>query len=108
MRVLEDTQVGNFVLIRTTASGEDYYGGTITKAFWFQDTDAKIGDLIILYTKRGNFSKKENKSGTVSHFYYMGSSEAIWTRGNTAAVLIESKAWFGEVVPTAEQEDEAL
>lgn len=45
--------------------------------FWFPDQAVKKGDYVVVYSKTGVNSSKENSDGSKSYFYYRGLSSAV-------------------------------
>ena len=65
---------------------------SIKQPFWFPDKLVKKGDLVVLYTKKGSDSFKENTDGSISYFYYRNLSSPILVE-NYFALLIEANTW---------------
>jgi hypothetical protein len=66
--------------------------GQIPHVYWFMNKDVKKGDIIVLYSKSGRRSEKNNDGGYTSHFFYWGRSGPIWTKGRIP-VLVETPEW---------------
>ncbi len=92
IRVLNDTDVGDFLVLRT-----GYSDGTVTarvhNTFWFPDKKVTAGDLVVLYTKRGTSNEKQLEENRKAHFFYWGRAEAQWADKDRAVVLLETESW---------------
>ena len=63
------------------------------ETFWFAPKEIKAGDWVVLYTKKGTASKKDNDSGSTSHFYYWDLEKPIFNNENDGIVLAEVETW---------------
>lgn len=88
LEVLNDCDIGEYILFDTTYSG-DYVSDKIKHSFWFPDKKLKAGDKIIVYTKEGENKKKENSKGNSSYFLYWGLDCTVWNKGADCAILIK-------------------
>ena len=86
LRVREDCNVGDFLIMDTTYDG-DRISNKLRHTYWFPDKDVRKGDLVILYTKEGKISEKVNLSGNISHFFYWNLKETVWNMDEDCAVL---------------------
>jgi len=88
----EDCDIGKyFVFVTKKNEGKIVYT-QLSYPFWFPDKKVKKGDWVVLYTKDGSSSFRENKDGTTSHFYYRKSNAPILASPNFA-LLIEANTW---------------
>jgi len=92
-----DCDVGDYLIAHTGLKGEDLTTD-IQHAFWFPYKKVKKGDLVVIYTKRGELRQNTLKSGKQAHFYYWGLAMSIWQTQNSAAVLMEAPQYIGEAV----------
>ncbi|WP_152616463.1 hypothetical protein [Sphingomonas sp. ERG5] len=91
-RVTTSVDVGDYVVLQV----DDVNGDVSTDvhhAFWFTYKAVTKGDLIVLYTRRGNQSSKPLKEKGTAHFYYWGLGAPIWGDDHRAAVLLEAPRW---------------
>jgi hypothetical protein len=103
-----DLEAGAYVLIgaRSAASGRAL-GGPVPFCFWFPDTDVRAGDLLVLYSKIGVSTQRDNAAGGVSHFFYWGLEAPIWHGDTLRPVLIEAAQWKALAKTTAALEHHA-
>jgi hypothetical protein len=106
LNVLEDVDIGRFVLMRSrTNDGGDPISGT-KDAYWFPDKGVKKGDLVVVYTKAGKPSTKAMASGNTAHFYYWQKKSAFWgPESGNVAVLLEAPVWTSKK-PSVKNEQE--
>lgn len=92
INVLNDTDIGDYVLLRTGfANGAVTVG--VHNTFWFPFKQVKAGDLVVIYSKRGEHSEKELESGHKAHFFYWGRTEALWGTHDKGAVILHAPTW---------------
>jgi len=92
IRVLNDTNVGEFMVLRTGfVNGQVTVG--VSNTFWFPDTMVKAGDLVVLYSKSGAITEKVLESGNKAHFFYWGQDSALWEVDDIAVVLLHAPVW---------------
>jgi len=73
------TELAEIVMIEVGAKPDESVNAFSVKGgYWFPTQTVKAGDLVILYTKAGRAKRKENLTGTISHFYYRGLDKAVW------------------------------
>src|SRR5207248_467174 len=94
LKATADTEIGTYVVFITRKGIRlaGVLGGPVPHSFWFPNQKVKRSDLIILYTKKGPYSKKENSSGSVSYFYYWDKEQPLLPQGRNA-VLAELEGW---------------
>lgn len=92
MKANEDLDLTNFAVFGCRVSDSGFYAGNVPFAYWFATKDVKKGDFVVLYTKNGTSSVKNNNDGTQSHFFYWRRGGTIWT-DQYKAVLVHTSAW---------------
>ena len=60
LRVLRDADIGDFMLIRT-AFEDDQVTTEVVNTFWFPYMSVNRGDVVVVYSKKGNVKQKELK-----------------------------------------------
>lgn len=88
----EDCDIGKYFVFTTKKNGEKIVYTNLNQPYWFPDKVVKKGDLVILYTKSGSSTFKENDGGNTSHFYYRGISTPVLT-DNYFALVVEANTW---------------
>lgn len=92
-----DTDIGSYLVLITEISKE---GGPVSGShlsFWFPDKKIKGGDLVVLYTKKGNEKSIKNSDGSSSHFYYWELAAAQLGKPKVGVVLITGPRWDFDV-----------
>lgn len=88
----EDCDIGKYFVFTTKKNAEKIVYSNLKQPYWFPDKVVKKGDLVILYTKSGTSSFKENEGGNTSHFYYRGIATPVLT-DNHFALVVEANTW---------------
>ena len=86
VRVLEDINVGNYLLFSAIANDKGVYAGPGV-GFWLPNLTVKQEDTVVIYTKKGDAKEKELGGGRKSHFIYLNRTTPIWNDDKRAAVL---------------------
>ena len=97
LNVLKDSDIGYYLVFNTVFIDEKV-STNVKKTFWFPDKKVNAGDVIVLYTKKGEKSEKTNKDNTISHFFYWGLETTIWEGKDDAIALLEIKNWDAKKV----------
>ena len=92
--VNEDCNLGSFMVMKGKSLGVDSISSRLHNSYWFPDIKVKRGDLVVLYSKKGSQSEKQNPSGSVSYFFYWNKDESMWTHDEDCAVLLEIKNYM--------------
>ncbi|KQV51335.1 hypothetical protein [Duganella sp. Root336D2] len=92
IRVVQDTDVGEFIVMRTGFVNDEVNIG-VEGTYWFPNKSVKAGDLVVLYSKSGVNKDKPLERGGDVHFFYWGQATAVWRNPNTAAVLAHAPVW---------------
>lgn len=88
----EDCDIGKYFAFLTKKNAQNIVFTNIKNPYWFPDKLVKKGDLVILYSKKGTDSSKENKDGSSSHFYYRNLVSPIFIE-NYFALIVEANTW---------------
>jgi hypothetical protein len=87
------TDIGKYALLSVRSDGNIIRGGNIQRGYWFSDRECAPGDLVVLYSKKGNRKQKKNSAGYTSHFFYWGLEQPRWKPGTNAALIIKMENW---------------
>ena len=93
LKVMMDTNVGEYAVLQTA-----FYKENVTikiyHCYWFPNKTVSEGDLIILYTRKGNNGSEQSiDDNSKAHFFYWGIDEPIWNSDDRAPVLLYSPVW---------------
>ena len=94
LRVLADTDLSYYIVFDTTYTSENTISNIQRHAYWFKPRKVKAGDYVILYTRAGNTSTRQNKDGSTNHFLFWGIDRTIWNKDDDCAVLFEVNSWM--------------
>ena len=88
-----DKNIGRALLLKARKTNDGgVSGGRIDSAYWIPDKQVKAKDLVVIYTKSGTKSEKQNPDGTTSHFFYWGFSAPAWS-AQTVPVIVDTGTW---------------
>lgn len=93
-KALEDIDISYYYIMHTVYTDEGKK--IVTKplhTYWPQARSVKANDLIVLYTKSGEYSFKLNDDKTTSHFFYWGIPNSIYNSKNDCVVVLEIVHW---------------
>ena len=91
--VLRKCQLKYFLVIKTHEVNSTTFFHISDAAYWFLPQEVNENDKIVLYTKQGNNSIKENPDGTKTYFFYWGLSEPIFKTVTDRIVLVNTNTW---------------
>ena len=97
IKILFDIDIGSYVVLLSSLSEARNPTAGRKTAYWFPDGKVKTGDLVVLYTKKGEDRKKDIGEGRTTHFYYWGLDGAIWGSSNKTAVILRIADWIHRV-----------
>lgn len=103
LKVLKDCDIGMYLTFDTTYTEDGKVSNLVRHPYWFPDKKVKAGDLVVLYTKKGEQSEKKNTDGSTSHFFYRGLERTIWNQSADCAVLLEISTWTTRGYDLAQQ-----
>ncbi|MEY8238826.1 MAG: hypothetical protein RPT25_00615 [Cycloclasticus sp.] len=93
LKVLDNVDVGNYMLADTTYIADEEVSNRLRHTFWIPDKAAEKGDIIVIYTKPGDDFTQSNKSGNKTHFFYWGLKRTVWNKERDAAALFLLNDW---------------
>ncbi|MFH0757347.1 MAG: hypothetical protein V2B15_08680 [Bacteroidota bacterium] len=82
-----------FHLVFSTKMYEKGFYNRSEKTYWFYPKEVKAGDKIVLYTKTGTDSYKENPDGSKTYFLYWGLNASLFINSDDGVVLAEISNW---------------
>lgn len=90
--VLTTCELKYFMVIRTKKTDGGFQNRG-TDYFWFLPQQVNANDKIVLYSRQGQSSVKQNADGTKTYFFYWGLSSPIFMNVNDIVVLANVKNW---------------
>ncbi len=90
--VLEDCELGNYVLALSNIVNDISISNKIENVYWLENQELKKGDLVIVYTKRPGtaIQKFENQSGAMSYFLFWNLDTTISSKQDKKVVCLET------------------
>ena len=77
MRVRQDVDIGDFMLVRTG----------------FEEDEVTTDVLVVVYSKRGRNKRKGLDDGHKAHFFYWGQDSPLWDDEHVAPVFLYAPQW---------------
>lgn len=93
IEILEDGDAGKLIITSTIQKGPDNVSPRIKNPYWIPDQEVKMGDLVIVYTKKGQNNVRKNNDDTTSYFFYMGLTDALYDEDNKTAAVFSIAKW---------------
>ncbi len=91
-KVTQNCDLGQYLFATSLVVNDTSFSSKIKNVYWFPDKDVKAGDLIVLYTKKGDKNSIVNDDGSNTHFFYLGLNETI-SEEKLCVVLLEASSW---------------
>lgn len=95
LQTILDCEIGDYL---TSVSTETNNGNSVLSkignTYWFPDGKISGGSLVVLYTKKGTNSVKNNSDGSKSYFYYRNETAPVFAAPNSCAVVFEINNWI--------------
>lgn len=92
LNIEQDTDIGRYAVFFTHFTEAGKVSANVERTFWFPDLKVRAGDFVVLYTKKGARSEKENQDKSKSYFFYWNLDAPIWI-DKGAAVLAYLPEW---------------
>lgn len=90
--VVTSCELKYFLVIRTKKTDGGFQNKG-TDYFWFLPQQVKENDKIVLYSKKGQNSVKDNLDGTKTYFFYWGLNSPVFKSSDDIVVLANIKNW---------------
>lgn len=92
LKVTEPADIGDFMLTRNLQVGDEIAIEALN-TFWFPYSLVDKGDLIVLYTRKGEAKTKPLDNGSTAHFFFWGIDQPIWRGDDASPVLMYIPEW---------------
>jgi hypothetical protein len=96
--VKEDDNIGDYLITDTSYTSDGKVSNKLRHPYWFIDKKVKKGDVVVLYTKKGNYSETKNANGSTTYFYYWGLDSSVWNNDKDCAVIMHIDEWNAKSV----------
>ena len=88
LRADQDLDLDNYAIFRCNIDRDgDVLSGDVSDVYWWSTAEIKLGDFVVLYTKKGTRSRKPNADGSTSHFFYWNRADPLWASGKRATCV---------------------
>lgn len=95
-RINQPTNLGLYVIAESVKVGDTSISSFIKNVYWLPDQELKTGDLVVLYTKKGEKRSVLNEDGSTTYFYYWGLGDTLSSEDKSCVVLFETSWMFKE------------
>ena len=92
MRVRQNVDIGDFVLIRTGFE-HDEVTTDVSNVIWFPYQRLRAGDLVVVYSKRGIDGWKQLDNGHRECRFHWRQDSPLWNDDHVAPVLLYAPQW---------------
>jgi hypothetical protein len=90
--ILKSCQLKYYLLVKTSKTKNGF--ANIGNAFyWFLPKKVNEKDKVVIYTKAGESSVKENNDGTKTYFFFWGLDSPIFKSDSDKVVLVKADDW---------------
>lgn len=89
-KVTQPTNLGIYLVSQSVETSENTFSSRIRNVYWLPDQELKAGDLVVLYTKKGEKRSTINEDGSTTYFYYWGLDKPMTSVEKTCVVLLEA------------------
>ena len=89
----EDCDLKYYIISDSTFNANNTLSNTFRHTYWWAPQSIKKGDVVVLYTRKGQNSISKLQGGNTAYNYYWGSDHAIWNDEGDTAVLFELNTW---------------
>lgn len=108
LSVNEDTELGDYIISVSVYNSNDTISSSIKNNYWLPNQKVKVGDLIVIYTKKGVKKKVDNEDGSTSYFYYWNLPDTLQSIKDSTVVLFETSWAYKKVKPEIKKADEYI
>ncbi len=92
LKALRACNLKFYMIFKTNLTDSGFYHKS-KESYWFMPQELNEGDKIVIYTRKGTDSYKENEDGTKTYFYYWGLDTPIFNTEKSGVVLSEVNDW---------------
>ena len=90
--VTDRTDLGDY-LVAQAEFVEGQLTTNLIHTIWFPVKSVEKGDLVVIYTKRGQNKERSLLSDRKSHFFYLDLDNSIWEEQSRGAVILHAPTW---------------
>lgn len=106
LKVTQACDLGKYMLAISKEITEQTFSSNLQNLYWFPDKELKLGDLVVLYTKKGEKGNTINEDGSTTYFYYWGLSTSLSKLEEKPCVVLLESTWKSLTVPQPEPPSE--
>lgn len=103
--VESECELGKYLVAHSKIINDTSFSSKLQDLFWFPDKTVQPGDLVVLYTKKGESSAAVNEDNSKTYFYYWGLESPLSTSERSCLVLLDASWKVAEITVTQEQSE---
>ncbi|SPF45111.1 conserved hypothetical protein [Candidatus Sulfopaludibacter sp. SbA4] len=92
-KVLRDVNLGLYMVLATVEVAPNRVYAGSRPCYWFEARNVKAGDMVLLFTGKGQNTQSPSQDGHTNHFYFWGAGVAMFPGPTSKAVLVEINTW---------------
>lgn len=96
-RVNQVTNLGLYLVAESSQVGDNSISSGVKNVYWLPDQELKLGDLVVLYLKKGEKRSVTNNDGSITYFYYWGLNKTFSPENKSCVVLFEASWMFKSI-----------
>lgn len=108
LKVVKSCDIGYFLVLDAMSLDNGEVSTRVRQPYWFPDRKVKVGDRILLYTKKGAGPKQRtDDDGTTTHCFYRQLESTVWNNGGDCALVLGVSSWVSRRYGKAGNQSEA-
>jgi len=97
LKIVKSCDIGYFLVLDGQCLENGEVSARVRQPFWFPDQKVRVGDRILLYTKKGAGPKQRTDAdGTTTHCFYRQLESTVWNRGGNSVVVLSVSEWISK------------
>lgn len=101
--VENECELGKYLVAHSQIINDTSFSSKLQEVYWFPDRTVYPGDLVVLYTKKGESSAAMNGDNSKTYFYYWGLEGPLSTIERSCIVLLDASWKVAEITASREQ-----
>ncbi|MEE9466058.1 MAG: hypothetical protein V3W14_10860 [Candidatus Neomarinimicrobiota bacterium] len=93
LEAIGDDDIGSYIIADSTYTSGTTISNKLRHTYWIPDKQVSKGDIIVIYTKKGQNKSRPNDAGGETHFFYWGLERTVWNMGHDVATIFKIAEW---------------
>ena len=108
LKIVKSCDLGYFLVLDGLRLENGEVSTRVRQPYWFPDKKVKVGDRILLYTKKGVGPKQRTgDDGSTTYCFYRQLESTVWNRGGNTVLVLSLLEWISKRYGKAENQSEA-